>query len=66
MCPDPRRPELHREPLTMTRMAGIFILLGIGVIIAVVVSIVEFCLQTRHDRKKAKNRVNASVSRFSV
>ena len=57
VCPDPRRPELTKEPLTLKRMAGIFILLGVGVIIAVAVSVGEYCVQLKRDRKKAKNRV---------
>ena len=42
-------------------MAGIFLVLGVGIVIAVIVSVGEYCVQLKHDRKKAKNRVSLTV-----
>ena len=33
-------------------------MLGVGIVIAVIVSVGEYCVQLKHDRKKAKNRVS--------
>ena len=35
-------------------------MLGVGIVIAVIVSVSEYCVQLKHDRKKAKNRVSFS------
>ena len=42
-------------------MAGIFLVLGVGIVIAVIVSVGEYCVQLKHDRKKAKNRVSLTA-----
>ncbi len=62
ICPDPEDPRFSNMPLSIDKVAGLFILLAVVIFVALGISVAEYIIRTKKKKRTTKNRVRKPIN----